>query len=186
MHAHTRTRTHARSHARACVHWQVATHPSADGTVSHEWYRLARAEVFLPKDAANAATTELTSKLLEIIAQGMLDKMRDPRLAHTAYLSSQGGVRAAGATGASKPAVLGTAHADTVGLLATNDMLSEGVFGTYTYIFNKYGTISPDAASAVAQAKVNGDFELKTQEECRRHSRKFGPQSKPKPQVPSM
>ena len=91
----------------------------------------------------------------------MLDKMRDPKLAHAKYLSSQGGAKAAAATGAANAQVLGTAHADTVGLLATNDMLAEGTFGTFTYTFNRYNNISVDGASGVAQAKVNGDFALK-------------------------
>ncbi|KAJ1456459.1 hypothetical protein M885DRAFT_616298 [Pelagophyceae sp. CCMP2097] len=51
------------------------------------------------------------------------------------------------------------AHKDTLGFYATNDALAESVFGGVGQVLKESGTIGIAAASAVAKARPNGDFE---------------------------
>eukprot|EP00966_Prymnesium_polylepis_P199016 4611850-Prymnesium_polylepis.1 len=70
--------------------------------------------------------------------------MHDPKLALADKLTSQ--------DGANSIAKQGQAHTDTQGCAACNDVLAESVFGTFDYILRRFGGISVEAASAVAQA----------------------------------
>lgn len=70
--------------------------------------------------------------------------MHDPRLALADKLTSQDGANSIG-----KQAM---GHADTIGCHASNDSLAESVFGTFDYVLRRFGGISQEAASGVAQA----------------------------------
>lgn len=73
-----------------------------------------------------------------------LKKMHDPKLALADKLTSMDGANAIGNQ------VQG--HAETQGCHASNDSLAESVFGTFDYILRRFGGISQEAASGVAQA----------------------------------
>ena len=83
-------------------------------------------------------------RYLEVQCVAGLRKLHDPKLALANKLESQGGTQSF--------AKSAQAHADTVGLDATNDRLAESVFGVYDYVLRRCPGISMEAASAVAQA----------------------------------
>ena len=122
---------------------------SPDGSIPHPWWSLVEAELFEPQDETNKRSTELTVEILQVMCAAMLAKMRDPKGATRAYLSSQDGELTIGKTA--------DAHADTVGCHCTNDILAESVFGVFTEIFNRSGMLVA-SASGIAQARSNKDF----------------------------
>lgn len=73
-----------------------------------------------------------------------LRKMHDPKLALADKLTSQSGANCFGNQA--------QGHLNTMGCHASNDSLSESVFGTFDYILRRFGGISQEAASGVAQA----------------------------------
>ena len=124
--------------------YEEATVLSLDGKEKHPIYALVRDELFDPKDTTNLATRDKTIEYLEVQCVAGLRKLHDPKLALADKLASQ--------DGANSFAKSATAHADTIGLDATNDRLAESVFGTYDYVLRRNPGISMEAASAVAQA----------------------------------
>ena len=108
--------------------------------------RRALAEVLTPIDPTNASArvTALTHEYLQVQCRAALTKMHDQRTVLPQYLSSQDG-----ALSFNKQA---QAHADTQGCEATNDKLSESVFGVFDRMLNRCPGISREAASGLAQA----------------------------------
>ena len=116
-------------------------------TVSHtrsRFRRLALSEVLSPRDASNAATTELMVEYLQVQCSAALVKMHDERTVLPQYLSTQDG-----ALSFEKQA---QAHADTTGCEATNDKFAESVFGVFDRMLQRCPGISREAASGLAQA----------------------------------
>lgn len=117
---------------------------SPDGSQRHSIWKEVKAEVLQPSDATNASTRMKTIEYLEVQCRAGLRKLHDPKLALRDKLTSVSGDNCVGNSEA--------AHADTIGVHATNDALAEGVFGTYDMILRRFQGISMEAASAVAQA----------------------------------
>lgn len=117
---------------------------AADGVTKHLVWKLVRDELLIPVDATNALTRAKTIEYLEVQCAAALRKMHEPKLALHNKLTSQNGVYAVG--------VSEEAHADMIGVHATNDELAESVFGTYDMILRRCPGISMEAASAVAQS----------------------------------
>lgn len=135
-----------------------------DGVTKHLVWKLARDELLNPVDATNAATRAKTIEYLEVQCVAGLRKMHEKKLAICDKLTSM--------EGASSVAMSSEAHADTIGVHATNDALAESVFGTYDMLLHRCPGISMEAASGVAQALRSmmlsvGDHVNRRKEKCR-------------------
>ena len=75
---------------------------------------------------------------LEVQCVAGLRKLHDHKLALADKLTSQEGAKSFGKSA--------QAHADSIGLDATNDRLAESVFGTYDYWLRRCPGISMEAA----------------------------------------
>lgn len=117
---------------------------SPDGTTRHFHWREVRKQLLQPDDATNAATRLKVIEYLEVQCRAGLHKMHCPKLAIRDQLTSMNGDKCVGNSI--------DAHNDTMACYATNDVLAEGVFGTYDMILRRCQGISMEAASAVAQA----------------------------------
>ena len=129
------------------------TQLSADGKTSHLVYKLTQAELFNPKDQSNSSSTvrAKTIEYLEVQCVAGLRKLRDPKLALANKLTSLDGSMSF--TNSVQ------AHADTIGLDASNDRLAESFFGMYDYVLRRCPGISMEAASAVAMAMLAKSWE---------------------------
>ena len=94
-----------------------------------------------PTHAANQGTTPLTVELAELMAAAALEKIRDPKLALSDWLTETNGINAIGNNTA--------AHAVTRGAHMTNDRV-ESIFGCFDYNFRRFLGISPEAAAGMA------------------------------------
>lgn len=83
-------------------------------------------------------------RYLEVQCAAALRKMLDPKPALADKLTSQD------SSNAVSKQIGG--HADTTGCNSSNDTLAESVFGTFDYILRRFGGISQEAASGMAQA----------------------------------
>lgn len=137
---------------------------SPDGSTKHLVYRLTRDELLQPKDSTNVQARLKTIEYLELQCRAGLKKMRDPKLAIRDKLTSEGGKNAIGNAMQQ--------HHDTIGCHATNDILAESVFGTYDMILRRFGGISMEAASGVAQAVRSQVLSLGDNVARRKESRK--------------
>lgn len=115
-----------------------------DGVTKHLVWKQALAELIAPVDETNVATRAKCIEYLEVQCVAALRKLHDPKLALRDHLTSQDGEKS---YGKSKQA-----HEDLIGCHATNDALSESVFGTYDMILRRCPGISMEAASGVSQA----------------------------------
>ena len=120
---------------------------SADGTTSYLTYKLVRDELLDPRDPTNQGSRLKTIEYLEVQAKAALLKINDPKLALARNLAPVEGVGD----------VLG--RADTIGLDATNDRLSESIFGMWDYILRRNPGITLEAASALVQAMAMKAFD---------------------------
>lgn len=116
---------------------------SPNGKTKHKVWKLARDELLVPSDETNVRTRLKTVEYLEVQCRAALRKMQDPKLALRDKLSSADGSNSVGNTG--------QAHLDTKGIHATNCVLAESVFGTFDMVLRRFGGISMEAASGVAQ-----------------------------------
>lgn len=126
------------------AHLQEEQVMSPNGSRRHYLWREVKRELLQPNDATNVSTRMKTIEFLEVQCHAALRKLHDPKLALRDKLTSVDGDSSVGNSA--------VAHADTIGVHATNDSLAEGVFGTYDMILRRCQGISMEAASAVAQA----------------------------------
>ena len=146
----------------------AATIKSPDGT-RHKLMALALAEAQTPTNRANKDATDMTVTLIEIMATAALQKMRDPRIAVSDWLSSQDGKYAIG-----KNAEM---HAATVGGHTTTDRVLESNFGCYDYVLRRFVGIDPANASGIALQMRMHDLERPRQcTSIRRRSKKPQPE----------
>ena len=153
-----------------------------DGKTKHLIYKLAREEIFNPTDPTNQKTRLKTieyasahhcscmlsdpwahacsdawcawcgaHRYLEAQCTAGLRKMHDKKLAIAKHLASQ--------EGASSFANSEQMHIDTIGLDASNDRLSESVFGVYDHVLRMCPGVTMEAAAAVAMARLMKSFE---------------------------
>ena len=117
---------------------------SADRSTYHLSYKLAHDEIFNPAEASNKKSRLKTIEYLEKQAAAAVLKIEDPKIALARNLpaSDEMGVGADA-----------LAHADTMGLDATNDRLAESLFGHWDYVLRRCPGITIEAASAIVQAK---------------------------------
>lgn len=111
-----------------------------DGT-QYFVYQRALSEARQPTHATNRGTTPLTVELAELMAAAALQKIRDPKLALSNWLTETNGINAIGNNAA--------AHAATRGAHTTNDRV-ESIFGGFDYNFRRFLGISPEAAAGMA------------------------------------
>lgn len=115
-----------------------------DRVTKHLVWKLVLQELVTPTDASNVQAHAKTIEYLQVQCAAGLRKMHDPKLALLDKLSSHNGSKSVGNST--------TAHEDTMGVHATNDVLAESVFGTYDMLLRRCPGVSMEAASGVAQA----------------------------------
>ena len=113
-------------------------------------YDLLRAEVFFPAREENQATNTVCTNMAVELAQTILEELRDPKKATSDYLSSGKGKFGLGETTHKQ-------HVTCIGLMATNDP-AESPFAGLSHQFGMHGRILGIHASAISQARINGDF----------------------------
>ena len=113
-------------------------------------YDLLRAELFYPTREENIATQTVCINMAVEVAQTMLLELRDPKKATSDYLSSGKGKFSWGETTHEQ-------HVACIGLMATNDP-AESPFAGLSHQFGMHGRILGIHASAISQARINGDF----------------------------
>ena len=111
---------------------------------------MLKAELFYPTRKENVATTSTVQKMAVEMAECFLKELRDPKKATSDYLTSAEGKFSWGYTTEDDHNVL-------IGKSATNDS-AERPFAMLTQQIQQFGTILGIHASAVGQAKMNGDF----------------------------
>ena len=109
-----------------------------------------QAESFYLTRAENIQTTDLVSKMAVEVALCMLRELRDPKKATSPYLSSSNGKFSWGQTTDKE-------YLATMGKRATNDP-AESPFAILTQQMQQFGRILGILASAIGQARMNGDF----------------------------
>jgi hypothetical protein len=116
---------------------------SPDRSETYPWYERVLAEAREPANESVKQTTDMTVQLAAAMATAGLEKMRDPKIAISDWLSSQNG----------KYSTLHSAemHRATVGAHITNDRV-ESNFGCYDAVIRIFRTISVDAAAGLTQA----------------------------------
>jgi len=123
--------------------------PAVDGSKVLPYDQL-NAELFYPDREENKATTTLVEKMAVELAVCMLQELRDPKKATSDYLSSEEGKFSWGETTEDE-------HQACMGKMATNDP-AESPFATLTQQLQSFGRVLGIHASAIGQARINGDF----------------------------
>jgi len=118
-------------------------------------FDLLKAELFYPSRKENVATNETVQKMAVEMATCFLIELRDPKKATSDYLTSAEGKFSWGYTTEAD-------HNALIGKMATNDS-AESPFAMLTQQMQQFGTILGIHASAVGQAKMNGDFKRDSQ-----------------------
>jgi len=109
-----------------------------------------KAELYYPSREENQQTTNLVMKMAVEVSECMLMELRDPKKATSSYLSSADGKFSWGETTEEE-------HLVAMGKMATNDP-AESPFAMLTQQMQQYGRILGIHASAIGQARMNGDF----------------------------
>ena len=121
---------------------------------------ILRKELFSPEREENVETSDFVKRLAPIAAEAVLKELHDPKKHTWEHLDSQNGPLSwKNATEAMKKASLGKE--------AVNDV-SERPFGGMTHQLERFTTISGSNASAVAHARINGDFNRMESELCKK------------------
>ena len=107
-------------------------------------------KLFNPKQASNMETNDLTIDMAMLAANCILKELRDPKKATSDYLSSVD-------RNFSWANTTEETHKNLIGTFATND-LAESPFASLTYQLDSFNMILGNNAAAVAQARMNGDF----------------------------
>ena len=113
-------------------------------------FDMLKAELFYPTRKENVATTSTVQKMAVEMAECFLKELRDPKKATSDYLTSAEGKFSWGYTTEDD-------HNALIGKSATNDS-AERPFAMLTQQIQQFGTMLGIHASAVGQAKMNGDF----------------------------
>ena len=116
---------------------------SANGKVPHLLFKLVRDELLDPHDPTNQKSRLKTIEYLEVQCAAFVKKIDDPKLALACNLAPAQGA----GTGVDE-----LARADTIGLDATNDSLSESILGMWDYVLRRNPGITLEAASALVAA----------------------------------
>ena len=107
-------------------------------------------ELFDPKKISNMETNDLTIDMAMLAAKCILKELRDPKKATSDYLSSVDG-------NFSWANTTEETHKNLIGTFATNN-LADSPFASFTYQLDSCNIILGNNAAAVAQARMNGDF----------------------------
>ena len=112
--------------------------------------RSLRKELFSPERQENKDTDDLVKIMASIGAKAVLKELHDPKKHSWEHLDSQDGPL-------SWKKVTDEMKKASLGKNAVNDV-SERPFGGMTHQLESFTTLSGSNASAVAQARINGDF----------------------------
>jgi hypothetical protein len=137
--------------------YEIRQTPAVDGSKVLPFDRL-NAELFYPTREENIATNEMVKVMACEVAECMLDELRDPKKATSDYLSSAGGKFSWGKTTEDE-------HYACLGKMATNDP-AESTFASLTRQLQCFGRVLGVHASAIGQARVNGDFDSEVIHGC--------------------
>jgi hypothetical protein len=108
------------------------------------------AELFYPQRPENVETTETVQLMACEVAECIIKELRDPNKATSDYLSSVEGKFSWGQTTDDE-------HIACIGKMATNDA-AESPFASLTLQLQSFGRVLGIHASAIGQARINGDF----------------------------
>ena len=148
---------------------QTDTVPSPDGKTHHPWHRLTLSEAQTPTNKSNVAATDATIDLIQAMAVAGLNKMRDPRIAISDWLTSQDGSKSFG-----KNAL---AHLATLGAHTTNCRV-ESNFGGFDNVLRTFESICIENASGIAQQMRMHHFDSRTDHVVNDRGRKVTSQAK--------
>ena len=121
-----------------------------------------RDELFNPKRQENIDTKDLVEKMAVVASECVLKELHDKKKQTHEHLDSMDGRL-------SMKNVTDEMHKATLHKMATNDV-AEGPFAGTSQQLQTFTTLSGTNASAVAQARFNGDFNRPEKELCRRKS----------------